>query len=135
MTKRPVPPISDVAAPYWEGARSGVLRIQQCGRCGATPFPPRRRCPDCGSDDLEWGDHSGRGVIVAATVVHRPPHPAFAGQCPFVLAIVELDDGPRLTSNIVGCPPEEAKIGVAVVVDFDPIDDSDVVVPVFRPAD
>jgi uncharacterized protein len=77
---------------------------------------------------------SGKGTVYSYTVAHRPPHPVFAEQCPLTVAIVELEEGPRMISNIVRCDPGRLEVGMAVQVAFEPIDDSDVVLPVFEPA-
>jgi uncharacterized OB-fold protein len=71
--------------------------------------------------------------VYSYTVAHRPPHPVFVGQCPLAIAIVELEEGPRMMSNVVGCEPDDVEVGMAVRVCFEPIDDSDVMLPVFTP--
>lgn len=131
---RSVPPISPLTQPYWDAARSGHLTLQRCGRCGHRPFPPRATCPACGDTGLSWKPVSGRGTVYAYTVAHRPPHPILAGQCPLVVAIVELDEGPRMITNIIGCEPTDVEIGMAVEVTFAPIDGSDLALPLFHPA-
>ena len=134
MSTRLIPPTTELTAPYWEAAAQGTLVIQSCCSCGIRPFPPRAHCPACGSSELIWAPVSGKGSVYTFTVAHRPPHPVFAGQCPLVVAVVELEEGPRLMTNVIGCDPAEVSVGMAVRVDFDPIDDSDLVLPVFRPS-
>lgn len=134
MSTRLIPPTTALTAAYWEAAQRGEFVIQQCPGCGLRPFPPRAHCPDCGEADLTWQPLSGRGTIYTYTVAHRAPHPVFSEQCPLVIAVVELTEGPRLITNIIGCDPTAVSVGMAVQVDFDPIDDSDLVLPVFRPA-
>jgi hypothetical protein len=133
MSARPIPPTSELTAPYWDAARRGELVMQHCEVCEARPFPPRARCPRCGADALAWAPMSGRGTVHSFTVVHRAPHPVFAGQLPLVVAIVELAEGPRLVTNVVGCDPAEVTVGMAVEVCFEPIDDSQISLPVFSP--
>lgn len=133
MSARLVPPSSDLTQPYWEAARRSELVVQQCEACQHLSFPPRAHCPDCGSAALAWRPVSGRGTVYSYTVAHRPPHPVFADQCPLTIAIVALEEGPRMMSNVVGCDPDDVEIGMAVRVAFEPIDDSDVVLPVFTP--
>jgi hypothetical protein len=119
---------------YWDAARRQELVVPTCEACGHLFFPPRAHCPVCGSAELAWRAVSGRGTVYSYTVAHRPPHPVFAEQCPLAVAIVELDEGPRMISNIIGCDAERLSVGMAVQVAFEPIDDSDVVLPVFAPA-
>lgn len=133
MSTRLIPPTSELTEPYWAAARSGELKIQQCQSCGARPFPPRKHCPECGRAALDWQKVSGRGTVYSFTVSHRPPHPVFADQCPMAIAVIELDEGPRMMSNIVDCAPSEIAVGMPVEVRFEPIDDADIVLPVFAP--
>ena len=134
MSVRLIPPQTPLTEPYWQGAQQGKLKIQACQDCGARQFPPSAHCQKCGSGSLAWKDVSGRGSVYTFTVAERPPHPIFVDHCPMVIAVVELEEGPRMMTNVAGCEPNEVSIGMAVVVDFDPIDDSETVLPVFRPA-
>lgn len=134
MSARPIPPMTDLTQPYWDAARRQELVVQHCESCDHRPFPPRAHCPACGSATLTWRTVSGKGTVYSYTVAHRPPHPVFAEQCPLAVAIVELDEGPRMISNIVGCDPDALEVGMAVQIAFEPIDESDVVLPVFSPA-
>jgi len=133
MSARPIPPTSELTRPYWEAARRGELVVQRCAACDERAFPPRARCPRCGADALAWAPVSGRGHVYSYTVAHRAPHPVFAGQLPLVVAIVELEEGPRLFTNVVGCDPAAVEVGMPVEVGFEPIDDSEMVLPVFTP--
>ncbi len=133
MSTRPIPPTSELTEPYWEAARRGELAVQCCDGCGHRPFPPRATCPSCGAASLSWSPVSGRATVYSYTVAHRPPHPAFAAQVPLVVAIVELEEGPRLFTTIVGCDPADVAVGMAVEATTEPIDDSDMVLPVFKP--
>lgn len=134
MSTRLIPPTSELTQPYWEAARNDQLVVQQCAACQHWAFPPRAHCPECGSGELSWQAVSGKGTIYSYTIAHRPPHPVFAEQCPLAIAIVELEEGPRLFSNIINCEPADVEVGMAVQVVFEPIDDSDVMLPVFVPA-
>ncbi len=133
MSARPIPPTSALTQPYWEAARRGQMAVQRCERCGQRPFPPRATCPSCGASSLSWSPVSGRATVYSYTIAHRPPHPAFAAQLPLVVAIVELEEGPRMVTNIVGCDPADVEVGMAVVATSEPIDDTDMVLPVFTP--
>jgi len=134
MSARLIPPSTELTQPYWDATRREQLVIQQCGDCADRIFPPRARCPNCGSAQLEWQPVSGRGVIYTYTVAHRAPHPVLAEQCPITIAVVELEEGPRMISNVTGCDPTDVEVGMSVQVAFEAIDDSDVVLPVFKPA-
>ena len=134
MSRGLQPTPTALSAPYWEAARRHELLLQRCTTCGRHLFHPRATCPSCGSDQLTWEPVSGEGVVYSYTVARRPTHSAFAAQVPMVIAIVELVEGPRLTTNIVGCDPAAVSIGMPVVVDYIDGDDTDVTLPVFRPA-
>ena len=134
MSARLIPPHTEMTQPYWDATRREELLVQQCGNCARHIFPPRANCPDCGSSQLAWQPVSGRGVIYTYTVAHRPPHPVLAEQCPLAVAVVELAEGPRMITNVIGCDTNEVEIGMPVQVAFESIDDSDLVLPVFKPA-
>jgi uncharacterized OB-fold protein len=103
--------------PYWDAAAKGRLTFKKCLSCGHVQFPPRHLCPVCWSDRLEWIEHPGRGRIHSFTIVHRAPAPGF--DVPYVLAVIDLDGGPRMMSNIVGPDAVKAAIGDAVEVTFE----------------
>lgn len=117
--QKPLPRPSPISRPFWEAARRHELMLQRCGACGNFIYYPRARCPDCLSDRLEWTRCSGRGTLYSYTVVHRTPVRAFAGE-PYVLAIVELAEGPRMTTNIIG-PHDGLEVGMAVKAVFDDV--------------
>jgi uncharacterized OB-fold protein len=133
MSTRLIPLITDLTQPYWDATRRGEFVMQQCKACTHTIFPPRSNCSNCGSKELLWQPVSGKGVIYTYTIAHRPPHPVLVDQCPLAIAVVELDEGPRMITNVIGCNPNEVKIGMKVKVAFEAIDDSDEVLPVFEP--
>ena len=96
-------PLADgLSAAYWDAARDGTLLIQRCARCGRHQFYPRAHCAACFAPDPAWVPASGRGRLHTYTVIYRTPNAEFAADCPYVLAIVELDEGPRLTARILG---------------------------------
>lgn len=127
----PVP--TEETRPYWEGCCAHELRIQQCGACGHFQFYPRLYCTACMSEQVAWVRASGRGRVVSFTVVYRPVTAAFAADVPYVVALIRLDEGPQLMSNVVGCEPERVTIGMAVTVTFEDWSE-DVSVPKFQPA-
>lgn len=108
--------------------------LQHCGPCAAAYFPPSPYCPQCLSDDVEWQVASGRGRLHTYVIAHRPA-PGFDAEVPYAIAIVELDEGPRMMSNIVGIPntPECLVLDMELRVTFESRGD-DMRVPVFGPA-
>ena len=130
---RPLPWPDAETAPYWEAAKRRALVVQRCTACGTHRFYPRALCPSCHAEGFDWVEVSGRGSIYSFTVVHRAPSPAFAGKVPYALAIVALDEGPHMLSEIVGTPPGDIAIGMRLAVDFQEIGDG-AMLPVFGPA-
>ena len=127
----PLPKPDRDSAVYWDAARRHELVLQRCNSCHRFRFYPRSVCPHCLSDEFEWQTASGRGHIYSFTVIHRSPSPAFRDRVPYVLALVELEEGVRMMTNIVGCDPEAVAIGEAVEVTFDDVTD-EVTLPKFR---
>ena len=132
--KGPIPLPTPETRPFWEAARRHELQLRRCRACGRHHFYPRAACPHCLSADLEWRRASGRGTLHTFTVVHRGQRD-FPLPAPYVIAIVELAEGPRLMSNLVGIEPDPAKIriGLPVEVVFDDVT-SEIALPRFRPA-
>ena len=130
--KKPVPRPSPESVPYWKAAREHRLVIQRCDACGQFWFPPSQSCPHCLASDFTWTPVSGRGKVFSFVTYHRVYHPAFAKEVPYVVALVELDEGPRLLTNIVGVPPDAVACDMPVKVTFDDYDES-VAVPKFTP--
>jgi uncharacterized OB-fold protein len=121
------PPVGAESGPYWEATREGRLLVQWCTDCDRGVFYPRAFCPHCGGrgDALSWREASGRATIYAAVVEHRPEAAgaAFSGGQPYCVALVDLDEGVRMLTNIVGCPPEDVRIGMPVVLTWEPLSD------------
>ena len=130
---RHVPRPTPETAPFWNGCREGRLLIQQCADCGHRQFYPRLVCSRCQSRQLEWIDCSGRATIESFTIVRQAISPAYAGDVPYVVAIVRLAEGPTMMSNIVQCDPERLAIDMPVTVVFDALT-ADINLPKFRPA-
>lgn len=114
---RPLPHIHPEAAPFWQGAREGALRLQQCNRCSRYQHYPRLLCRHCQSRDLAWRDASGKGAVFSFSVVYRSPG-AFFDDVPYVTAVVELDEGARMYSRIIGCEPADVAIGMRVEASY-----------------
>jgi uncharacterized OB-fold protein len=119
--------------PFWDGCREGRLLIRHCDACGEDHFYPRPFCPRCWSDRVEWKAASGRGSLYTYSVVHVNDLPPFNERVPYVAAIVELEEGPRVMTNIEGVEHGDLRVGMPVVVDFKAISD-DVSIAIFRPA-
>ena len=134
MSTRLIPPVSPLTEPYWDAARNGQLLVQQCGACKAWSFPARANCPHCGASELSWQPAAGTATVYSYTVAHRPPHPVLAGQCPLVIAIVELIEGPRMMTNIVNTEqtPEALELDMPLKVTFTKMND-DITLPYFEP--
>jgi uncharacterized OB-fold protein len=118
---KPLPEPTPISQPFWEATRKHVLSIQRCEACKDYVFYPRSLCPHCGSAELVWTQVSGCGEVYSFTVARRPTMFAFQDEVPYVIAIVELDEGPRMTTNIVGCAPESVRIGMRVEVVFEDV--------------
>ena len=99
--KRPLPVPTPETQPYWDGAKAGELRLQRCDACAHVYFPPRPFCPKCAHRKVSWFKASGKAMLYSY-VIHERPAPGFTP--PYSIAVVELDEGPRLMSNIVDCP-------------------------------
>jgi len=130
VTARPQPSMTQDTAFFWEGAREHKLLIQRCTGCGALRHPPRPMCGACHS--LEWDtlESTGRGVVYSFVMPQHPQYPWF--EYPYIAALVELEEGTRLVTNVVGAAPDEVTIGMPVEVAFEEFDDG-LVLPMFRP--
>jgi uncharacterized OB-fold protein len=115
---RPAPPGTELTEPFWAGGLSGELRLQQCANCGHIRYPISTICPVCWSADCDWTSLSGRGTVQSHIVFERAYHEAWAGQVPYVVALIELDEGPVLVSNVVGVQPSAVRVGQPVTVTF-----------------
>ena len=121
--------------PFWEGAREGRLVIRRCNTCGEAFFYPRPFCPKCWSDDVAWIDASGRATLYTWSVVHVNDLPPFPERVPYVAAIVTLEEGPRMMTNVVGVDFDDLDADMALQVTFRSIsDEPPVTIPVFEPA-
>lgn len=128
----PSPMNPELSRPFWEAAREHRLVMPRCKTCSNTFFYPREQCPNCMSDDLGWTQVSGRGRLYTFTVVHQTAHPAFQAEAPHIYAIVQLNEGPRIPSNLIECAIEDAQIDMPVEVVFDDVSDEHTLVK-FRP--
>jgi uncharacterized OB-fold protein len=131
--QKPLPGIDELHKPFWEAARHHELVLQHCRKCGSYRYPAGLTCPECLSDELEWKKVNGRGTVYTWTVFHRAYHRAFADEVPYAVVAVELEEGPRMLSNLVDCKLADIKIGMPVEVVFEAASD-EISLPKFRPA-
>jgi uncharacterized OB-fold protein len=136
---RPVPPLprplpDQDSAPFWAGCREGRLLLQVCPDCRAPRYPPRPMCPACGTIGADWVAASGRGKVYSWVVPHHPVHPALVDAVPYGVVLVELDEGPRMVSNLIDTEPDEIAVDQRVEVVFEKVDD-ELTLPKFRRVD
>jgi uncharacterized OB-fold protein len=129
-SRRPLPVPTARSAAHWTAARNGELLVQRCATCGRFVFIPAPCCPYCFGGQLDWVRSSGRGEVHTFTIVWRAQVPAF--EVPYVVAIIEVEEGWHMLSNIVDCPVEQVRIGMPVQVAFERASD-EITLPVFRP--
>lgn len=133
--KLPAPVPNADSLTYWNAASERRLLIRKCGDCGQLHFMPRHLCPHCWSERLEWVESKGAGVVHSYTVIRRAPMPAFASRVPYVIAFIELDEGPRMMANVVGDNALSTAIGDRVRVTFEERGESGAMVPQFERAE
>jgi uncharacterized OB-fold protein len=131
--RTPVPIPTPTSAPFWDALQHDEIRIQRCDRCQTWIYYPRSHCPSCLAPEPGWLAIAGTGVIHSFTIARQAPAPMFDDDTPLVLAIVALDEGPRLTTNIVHTEGEDLAVGQRVVPVFDRIDDDHVLLRYRRP--
>lgn len=117
--KEKLPEVDHLTKPFWDAAKEHKLVLQKCARCGAFQWYPKPLCEECGYNILVWTEVNGKGTIYSFTVIyHAKMNPAFEKDTPYNIVIVELDEGPRMYSNLIDCPPQDLKIGMRVEVVF-----------------
>jgi uncharacterized OB-fold protein len=129
---KPLPQPDADTRPFWEGCKKHELRFQKCSKCGHVRWPPSILCPACHATDTAWIKASGKGTVYTFAVYHRAFHKAFQDDIPYVTAAIELEEGPRLLSNIVGCRPEEVYCDMPVEVTWEDVT-KEFSLPKFRP--
>ena len=130
---KPLPKLNADTKPFWDGCRNHELRFQRCAECGHVRWPPSILCPLCYSKEVEWIRASGKGTVFSFVVYHKAYHPAFEADLPYVVAIVELEEGPHFLTNIVGCDPRSVSCDMPVHVSWEDISE-EFSLPKFRPA-
>ena len=129
---KPKPRPAPESLPYWQAAKEHRLALPRCEDCEKFWHPPSRTCPHCLSANFAFRDVSGRGKVFSFVTFHRVYRPAFAEEVPYVVALVELEEGPRLLTNILGVSHEDVRCEMPVEVVFDDYD-ADISIPKFRP--
>jgi uncharacterized protein len=119
--RKPLPAIDETSRPFWEGARREQVLVQRCAACGHLRFPPAPICPRCRGEDAEWVELTGRGTVWSFTVFHKQYFPGFEDEMPYNVAIVELAEGVRMFTNLVGVEHEDIELGMPVRAVFEPV--------------
>ncbi len=129
--KKPLPGIDIWSRPFWAGTRAGELRMQCCGDCRTIFFPPGPVCPSCQSRNLTWETLSGRGEVLSWVIFHQLYFKGFADEQPYNVALVKLDEGPLMYTNVVGTDNDKLAIGMRLEAVFEPATD-EITMPRFR---
>jgi uncharacterized OB-fold protein len=108
--------------PFWDGCQEGKFLVPRCRACGATRWPPGPMCPECQSVETEWIESSGRGSVYSWVVATHPVHEVLVDQVPYVVGLIELEEGVRVVGNVEGCPPEEVEPGMPVELFFEEVE-------------
>jgi uncharacterized protein len=132
-SKKPLPHLDEENRWFWEACARHELYLQRCPTCDELRFYPRALCPSCLGKDVDWVRASGRGKVYTYTVTYQNQAPGFRDELPYVMAIVELDEGPRLLTNVVDSKPDAVSIGMPVEVVFDDVNES-LAIPKFKKA-
>jgi len=133
IATRPLPEITPLTEPFWSAAKARRLVIQRCNACERYRFPPEPSCVYCGAPEAAWTAVSGRATLWSWTVGHPPLLPYFAERAPWPVAVVELEEGPRMVTNVIDVPVEQYEVGMALVADYEDVDD-EITLVVFRRA-
>lgn len=128
----PAPTPTGETERFWQGCRDRELLLQHCSVCERWVFYPRAICPHCWSDALEWRVASGTGTVRSFTTVHKPGHPGWKAAAPYTVAVIDLTEGPRMLTALVGVEPADVRIGAAVAVAFEAV--GEYTLPFFAPA-
>ncbi len=128
-----LPTIEDDTRPFWDAAADRRFLLRRCNSCSAVHHYPRPFCPSCWSDDVAWIEASGQATLYTWSTVHMNDLPPFAERLPYIAAVVELAEGPRVMTNLVDCDDTELTIGMALEVRYRALDDT-ITAPVFAPA-
>lgn len=128
------PPVTEVTEPFWDATRDERLLVQWCTACEVAIFYPREVCPSCLGTSLEWRESGGQATVYAVSVQHRPAQPGLADRVPYAVALVDLDDGIRMMTNVVGCDADDVRVDQRVAVCWEPLSDGRNL-PLFTPVE
>ncbi len=129
-----LPVLTDVNRPFWEGCRDGVLKLQRCNACGRLRYPISPVCPCCTGEEAAWEAVSGRGKVFSFGVFRHAYNDAWRDRVPYTVALIELEEGPTMISNVIDVPPEDVYVGQEVTAVFDAVT-PEISVPRFHPVD
>ena len=132
IAQRPLPEVSELTETFWSAAKERRLVVQRCDDCGTLRFPPELGCYMCGSLRVSWSEMSGRAKLYSWTVAHPPLLPYFGERAPWPVAVVQLEEGPRMVTNVVGVASDDYAFDMPLVADFEDVD-GEVTLVVFRP--
>jgi uncharacterized OB-fold protein len=121
---KPLPKIEPDAARYWDSLKHHSMLVPRCRACGQSYFPPSDFCPQCLSDDTEWVAVSGSGSVYSSVTMHRAYTPAYEQDVPYNVSLVDLDEGVRMWTNVIGCPPSEVHCGMRVEIVYEDVTDN-----------
>ncbi len=130
---KPLPVITDENRPFWEGCKQGRLLLQYCDACRQYQFYPRLYCMHCGEQKTRWVEASGRGVVYSFTVIRQNKSPEFRDDVPYNVALIQLEEGPRMMSSVVDVAPGDLRVDLPVSIVFDPVS-AEISLPRFRHA-
>lgn len=128
---KPLPNTKGIAEQFWNGLKNRQFLVQKCSDCKSQIFYPRVICPYCGTPDPEFKEHNGLGEIYSFTIIYKTRHPEFKKDVPYALALIDLDGGGRMMTNIIECDIEDVKIGAPVEIQFTDVTDS-ITLPHFK---
>jgi uncharacterized OB-fold protein len=131
--QKPLPVPDEASQPFFAGAREQRLMIQRCSTCDAVMWPVKTHCTNCLGTEITWVQASGQGSLYSFVLMHQIFHPGFANEAPYNIAEVDLAEGLRIITNIVGCPNDQLRIGMPLEATFEAITD-DITLPKFKPA-
>jgi len=130
---KPLPLPDEASQPFFDGLVNDTLMLQHCRTCDSWMWPVTQRCRNCLSADVEWASSSGRATLYSFALVHQVYHPGFADDVPYNVAFVDLDEGVRMTTNVVGVENDELRVGMKLIATFEHVGEGQVI-PKFKPA-